>query len=252
MSLFSRACIRVPLHVSLLLFLLLLGLRSLGMAMFVLHFLYLARLYTWNVGNVWFTFLFYVIVFCMMNVYLYMLVYGWLCTLYDGLSWLREWPSLVMRAFDLVVWVCAQGDCRRCIFMLFCVHDHRSVIVLIHVTQWHWFSRVCDMHQHTWYIGGASAHLSMSMLIHVVYTDAKPYWCTIAHQMRNFAGVLLWKWGIPTAVFSWWKFGENSVLCAMMHLRRNVARFLLWKFGIVSKCTEKALTGTMHIPKIKP
>ena len=81
-------------------------------------------------------------------VYLYLLVYGWLCTLYDGLSWLHEWPSLVMRDLDLVAWVCAQGDYRRCIFMLYCMHDHRGLIVLIHVTQWHWFPRVYDMHQH--------------------------------------------------------------------------------------------------------
>ena len=56
-------------------------------------------------------------------------------TLYDGLSWLRECPSLFTRALDLVVWVCAQGDCYRCIFMLYCVHDHCGVIVPIHVTQ---------------------------------------------------------------------------------------------------------------------
>jgi len=48
------------------------------------------------------------------------------------------------------VWVCAQGDCRRCIFMLYCVHDHRGVIVLIHFTKWHWFPCVCDTHQHAW------------------------------------------------------------------------------------------------------
>ena len=27
-----------------------------------------------------------------------------------------EWPSLVMKALDFVVWVCAQGDCCKCIF----------------------------------------------------------------------------------------------------------------------------------------
>ena len=110
----------------------LLGPRSLGMTMSVLHFLYLTWPYPWNVCNVWFTFLLYVIALCMMYVYLYLLVYRWLCTLYDGLSWLREWPSLVMRAFDLVVWVCAQGDCRRCIscyivFMIIAVWLSRSM-----------------------------------------------------------------------------------------------------------------------------
>jgi len=32
--------------------------------------------------------------------------------------------------------------------MLYCVHDHRGVIVLIHVTKWHWFPCICDMYQH--------------------------------------------------------------------------------------------------------
>ena len=113
--------------------------RSLGMAMSVLHFLYLARSYPWNVGSVWFTFPLCVITWC---------------TLYDRLSWLREWPSLVMRALDLVVWVCTQGDCCKCIFMLYCVHDHRGVIVLIHITKWHWFPHVCGTHQHAWYFEG--------------------------------------------------------------------------------------------------
>ena len=108
--------------------------HSLGMAMYVLYFLYLVGPYPWNVGNIWFTFPLCVVALCIMYVYLYFLVYGWLCTLYDGFSWLREWPSLVMRAFDFVVWICAQGDCRRCIFMLYCVHNHRGVIVPIQVT----------------------------------------------------------------------------------------------------------------------
>ena len=93
--------------------------RSLGMAMSVLYFLYLTGTYPWNIGNVWFTFPLYVVALCMMYVYLYLFVYGWLCTLYDGLWWLREWPSLVMRALELVVWVCAQGNCHRCKFMLY-------------------------------------------------------------------------------------------------------------------------------------
>ena len=99
------------------------------MALFVLHFLYLIGLYPWDVSNVCFTFMLCVIALCMMYVYLYMLVYGWLCTLYDGLLWLREWLSLVMRALNLVVCVCAQGDCHRCIFMLYCVHNHLGMKV---------------------------------------------------------------------------------------------------------------------------
>ena len=85
---------------------------------------------------------------CMMYIYICLGVCGWLCTLYHSLLWLHEWPSLIMRALDLVVWVYAQGDCHRCIFMLYCVHNHSDVIVLIHVTKWHWFPCICDTHQH--------------------------------------------------------------------------------------------------------
>ena len=41
---------------------------------------------------------------------------------------------MIMGALDLGVWVCIQGDCHRCIFMLHCVHDCRGVIALIHVS----------------------------------------------------------------------------------------------------------------------
>ena len=124
------------------------GLASLGMAMSILHFLYLARPYPWNVGNVWFTFLLYVVALCMMYVYLYMLVYWWLCTLYDELLWLYERPSLIMRALNLMVWVCTQGIYCRCIVMPYYVHNHRDVIISIHLTVWHWFPCVCDTHWH--------------------------------------------------------------------------------------------------------
>ena len=126
----------------------LLGPHSLGMTMSVLHFLHLAGSYPWDVGNICFTFLLYVITLCMMYVYLCMLVYGWLCTLYGGPSWLCKWPSVAMGAPNLVVWVCAQGNCCRCIFMLYCVHNHCGVTVSIHVTKWHWFPCVCDTHQY--------------------------------------------------------------------------------------------------------
>ena len=116
-----------------------LGSCSLGMAMSVLNFLYLARLYPWNIGNVWFTFSFCVIALCLMCVYIYMPACVWVIVHFVWWTLeLHERPSLVMRAFDLVVWVCAQGDCHRCIFMLYCVHNHRDVIALIHVTKWHW------------------------------------------------------------------------------------------------------------------
>ena len=93
----------------------------LGMAMSVLHFLYLTGPCPWNVGNVCFNFLLYVIALCMMYVcvciYICLRVCGWLSTSYNGLLWLNEWPSLITSALDLVVWVCTQGDWCRCIFM---------------------------------------------------------------------------------------------------------------------------------------
>ena len=82
----------------------LLGSRFLDMTMFDLHFLYLAGPYRWNVGDVWFIFLLYMLALCMMYVcvyfcvcvcvyiYIYPLVYGWPCTLYDRLPWLGEQP----------------------------------------------------------------------------------------------------------------------------------------------------------------
>ena len=33
-------------------------------------------------------------------------------------------PLMIMGAPDLVVWVCTQGNCCRCIFMLYCVCNH--------------------------------------------------------------------------------------------------------------------------------
>ena len=130
-------------------------------------------------GIVWFIFSFYVIALCMMHalyiyIYICLLVCGWFYTLYDGLLWLCERPFLVISALDLIVWVCAQGDCCRCIFMLYCVHDHRSVIVLIHVNKWHWFPCVCDMYQYVLTLWRALACYNASMSICDVYTDAKP------------------------------------------------------------------------------
>ena len=127
LSLFSKAYIRASIHVPLLIFLLL------AWAVFPKY------------DNVWFKFLvpfwaiplerwqclvyFSALCDCIVHdayiyIYLPMCVGGWLCTLYDGLSWLCERPFLIMRALNLVVWVCAQDDYRRCIFILYCVHEH--------------------------------------------------------------------------------------------------------------------------------
>ena len=111
---------------------------------------------------------------CFIYIYICLLVCGWFYTLYGGLLWLCERPFLVMSALDLIVWVCAQGNCCRCIFMLYCVHDHRGVIVLIHVNKWHWFPCVCDMYQYVLTLWRALACYNASMSICDVYTDAKP------------------------------------------------------------------------------
>ena len=78
LSLFSKACIRVPLHVPLLFSYFLLVPHSLGMAMSVLHFLYLVGPYPWNIGNVWFIFLLYVIALCMMHVYIHTYIHTYI------------------------------------------------------------------------------------------------------------------------------------------------------------------------------
>ena len=128
----------------------LLGPHFLGMAMSILLFLYLAGPYPCNISNVYLLSCSVLCIMCVSNllscsVLCIMCVCVWSCTLYDGLLWLCKWPSLIMSAFDLVVWVWAQGDCYRCIFMLYCVQDHRGVIVLIHVT---WVTLVSPCMQH--------------------------------------------------------------------------------------------------------
>ena len=186
--------------------------RSLGMVMSNLHFLYLARPYAWNVSNICFTFPLCMIALYIMHVYLYMSIYGWSCTLYDGLLWLRERPSLVTSALDLIVWICAQGNCCRCIFMLYCMRDHRNVIVSIHVT-WVILVSTCMRHASMCLmLWGAPARLSTSMLACAINTSMKPCRCTIAHQMRNSVEFSPWKLGTSVAVFSQQKIGKNNVL----------------------------------------
>ena len=170
-----------------------LGPCSLGMTMSNLYFLYLARPYPWNVDNVYFTFLLCVIALCMMFLYLYMLVCRWLCTLYNGLLWLSERPSLVTSALDLVVLVCAQDNYCRYIFTLYCVRDHCSVIISIHVT---WVTLVFLCMQHAsicLMLWGASACPSISMLARTTYIGTKPYRCAIVHLRWSTTGFLPWK-----------------------------------------------------------
>ena len=126
---------------------------------------------------------------------------------------------------DLVVWVCAQGNCCRCLFILYCVHDHRSVIVSIHVT---WVTLVSPCMWHAsmcvkfW---GAPTYLNTSMLALVVYISMKPCWCAISYQTRNSVGFSLRKRDTFVVVFSQEKLGENSILCTMMHLKGSAAGF---------------------------
>ena len=178
-----------------------------------------------------------------------MLVCGWLCTLYDGLLWLHEQPSLVTSALDLIVWISAYGTCCRCIFTLYCVRDHRGVIVSIHDT---WVTLVSLCMRHTsmcLVLWRAPAWLSIGMLVRAAYTNMKPCWCAITHQTRNSAEFFPWKLGTSIVVFSQWKLCENSVLYAMTHLRWSVARFWSWKFSSDSKRTREALIKTTSFPK---
>ena len=80
---------------------------------------------------------------------------------------LVEWPSLVMKALDFVVWVCAQGITVG-IFMVYCVHGHRGVVVPIHIT-WLTLVSLCKRCALTCLmLWRASALLSMSMSMHTI------------------------------------------------------------------------------------
>ena len=91
------------------------GSRTLGMAMSDLSFLYLARLYPrWQC-------LVYFLALCASIVYdIYIYIY--ICLLVGGHALCimdshgqESNPLVIMGALDLVVWVCAQDNCCRCI-----------------------------------------------------------------------------------------------------------------------------------------
>ena len=159
-----ESCNRVPSPCILHLSCTLLGLLSLGMAMSAL----LSR-------SMWQRCARYMHV----SIYIYAYMCGWSCTLYNGLSWLCERPFLVMSALDLEVWVCAQRDGYRWVFMLYCVHDHCGVIIPIHVTKsvspCMRCASICLM------LWGALVCHSMSMLACAIYTSIKPCKCAIVH-----------------------------------------------------------------------
>ena len=156
LSLFSRACIRVPFLLVPFIFLT----PCLGRVLWLWQCLFYFPVPCWAIPLGCWQCLFIFPTLCdsiMHDVCVYvcvcvcvcarLCVCGWSCTLNDGLSWLHEQPSLAMSALDLVTWVCDQGICCRCIFMSYCVHSHRGVTVPIHVTKWHWFPHVCDTYQ---------------------------------------------------------------------------------------------------------
>ena len=136
-----------------------------------------------------------------------------------------------MGTLDLVVWVCTQDDCCWCIFMLHCVHDHRGVIVSIHVNLVTSISPCMRRASTGSMLWRALARPSTNTLTYVVYTSMKPCRCAITHQTRNSAKFSPWKWGTFVTVFSQRKLGENSVLCAMIHQRWNAAEFPPQKLG---------------------
>ena len=107
-----------------------------------------------------------------------------------------------MNLHQALMWVCALGNCCRCIFMLYCVHGHQDVIISIHVI---WVTLLSSCMRHTsiclmlWRV---SAHPSTSMLARVVYIGMKHCRCAIAHQTQNSAGFSPWKLGLSIVVFS--------------------------------------------------
>ena len=97
-----------------------------------------------------------------------------LCMIHDGLSWLYERSLLTMSTPNPIVWVCVQGICCRCIFMLYCVHGHRGVMVPIHVTWVTMVSQCMRCELTCLMLWRASSHLSRSILIHIVYIEQNP------------------------------------------------------------------------------
>ena len=177
----------------------------------------------WNVGNVYFIFQLCVLASCMMYVcvcvyiYIYLLVYGWSCTLYDGLPWLGEQPSHNCGCS----WPYGVG-----------MHSRRLPYMHIHAILSAWLSR-CDCStpcQLVTLVSPCMRHaliclmlswvltrLNMNMLKRAEYIGKKPCRCTIAHETWNSVEFSLWKWGTFVALFSQRKLGENIILCAMMH-----------------------------------
>ena len=107
-------CIRVSPPCTLYFSYSLLGPRSLGMATFVLHFLYLAGLYSQNVCNVCFTFLLCVIALCMMYAYMcmgdhalcMMDFHGYVSDPLQSCELLTLWHGYMLKAFAAGAYSC--------------------------------------------------------------------------------------------------------------------------------------------------
>ena len=92
-----------------------------------------------------------------------------------------------MNLHQVLTWICTLGNCYRCIFMLYCVHGHHSVIVSIHVI-WVTLLSPCMWHTSIYLmLWGAPTHPRTSMLARAVYISVKPCQCAIAYQTRNSA-----------------------------------------------------------------
>ena len=140
-----------------------------------------------------------------------------------------------------------------------CVHDHRGMSFLIHIT-WVTLVSLCMRHASICLmLWRALARPSTSMLAHAIYTSVKPYRCAIVHQTQNSSGFSWWKWGTSVTVFSQRKLVKNSVLydapeakpyrISATKIRRNVAEFSSWKFGNDSKHTRETSIKTTPFPK---
>ena len=161
--------------------------RSLGMIMSI-YFSHTLLGYTFGMLAVSaLLFLHCMLALCMMYVcvYIWLLAYGWSCTLYDGLSWLGEWPSRYHRCF----WPCNVGmHSRRLLLMHICaiLCAWSSLYVFLDPCQLVTLVSPCMRHASTCsMLWRASTCLSMNILTLAIYTGTKPCWCAIEHQTWN-------------------------------------------------------------------
>ena len=155
-----------------------------------------------------------------------------------------------MDALNSGVWVCIQGLCCRCIFVLHCMHDlpfmwlPQSMIVsdidfLMYTT--------CITCLILWW---TLEYLSLSILMHIIYIAMKTYRCSMTYLMQNSVKFSPWKCGI----FLPYSHRESLVTIALSlpkctdlkccrifttKIRQSATRFSLWKFGSNSNVLAK-------------